>query len=165
MKILIPTILIFVLACNGKPEAAKLTGDLYFGILRIGSYYNQPDSMINWFETNFDTTNYEKADAEQRRYLNLHKTLKEEGLLYHPFVQIKNEKDSVVNLYLEISDYDRIKKYKRKELLAEGKRVRIEADVKEIGDGLFYCINLLKVERIQGSTSVRSSKWKIDDYN
>jgi hypothetical protein len=165
MKSIIFTILILVIACSSDPKNERLTGDLYFGLFRIGSYYNLPDSMISRFEAFIDTINYETADKEQKKFINQFKRLKEEGLLHHPFVQIKDGRDSVLILYLEKNDYDQIKMYKRKQLQSERKLIRIEADVKKIDGGLFYCSNLLKVEKISGDTWIKSNKWKVEDYN
>jgi hypothetical protein len=109
MKIIILTILILVFTCSSDPKIERLTGDLYFGLFKIGSYYNQPDSTIFGFERSIDTMNYETADKEQRKFINQFKRLKEEGLLHHPFVQIKDGRDSVLMLYLEKNDYDQIK--------------------------------------------------------
>jgi len=165
MKRLIPTILILIVACNSKPKTETLTGDLYFSFFRLGSFYNQTDSMIQGFEKYLDTLKYETADGDQRRFLTQYKILKEEKLLYQPFVDILTERDSVVTLYLETDDYNEIKKYKRKELHDEGKKIKIQADVKEIGERLFYCVDLVKVDKVDGETQIKSNKWKVEDYN
>lgn len=154
-----------IVACNSKPKTETLTGDLYFSFFRLGSYYNQPDSMIEGYQKYFDTLKYETADEEQKRFLNQFKKLKDEKLLYQPFVDILTERDSVVTLYLETNDYDEIKKYKREELQDEGKKIRIQADVRKIGDRLFYCVDLVKVDKVDGETGIKSRKWKIEDYN
>ena len=141
-----------------------LTGDLYFSFFRLRSYYNQPDSIVAKYEKYFDTLKYETADKEQRKLFNLYKQLKEEKLLYLPFVDILTERDSVATLYLETTDYNEIKKYKRTKLQDEGKKIRIQADVRKIGKGLFYCVTLRKAEKVDGETGIKSTKWKIEDY-
>lgn len=164
MKLYISIILISIVACDNKPKTELLTGDLYFSFFRFGSYYNHSDSAIEKFEIYFDTVSYEKASDGDKRLLNNYEKVKEEKLLYHPFVDILTEKDSVVTLYLEARDYDEIKKHKRKELQDENKKLRIEADVKKIGDGLFYCNDLIKVQKIDGETLMKQKKIKIEDY-
>jgi hypothetical protein len=165
MKIITPIVLIFLLSCKSERSSEKLTGDLYFSLLRIGSYYNQPDSMVFGLERYMDTINLETADNDQKKIIHQFKRLKDEGLLYLPFVQIKDARDSVLTLYLEKNDYDQIKLYKRRELQQEGKRIRIEANVRRIDDALFYCSKLLAVEKIDGDTWIKSKKWKVDDYD
>jgi len=165
MKRLIPTLLILIVACNSKPKTETLTGDLYFSFFRIGSFYNQPDSIVEGFKIYFDTLKYETADQDQRRFLNQYNRLKDEKLLYHPFVDILTEKDSVVTLLLETDDYNEIRKFKRKELQDEGKKIRIVAQVRKLDDRLFYCSDLIKVDKVDGETGIRSRKWKVEDYN
>jgi hypothetical protein len=164
MKRLIPIILILIAACDKKPKTELLTGDLYFSFIRLGSFYNRPDSLIKKFESYMDTVSYEKTSDEDKIFLNRYKKIKEEKLLYKPFVDLYLKKDSIVTLYLETDHYNQIKKYKRKELQDEGKKIRIEADVKKIDEGLFYCVTLRKVEKVDGETGIKSRKWKIEDY-
>ena len=165
MKILIPTILILIVACDSKPKTVSLTGDLYFSFFRIGNFYNQPDSTIDGLKMYLDTLKYETADKEERRFLDQYKRLKDEKLLYQPYVDIVTEEDSVVTLFLETSDYNEIKKFKRKELQDKGKKIRIVADVRKLNDRLFYCVDLVKVDKVDGETGIKSRKWKIEDYN
>ena len=165
MKILIPTLLILIVACDNKPKTDTLTGDLYFSFFRLGSYYNKPDSLVKRFETYFDTLTFDKANDENKKLLTEYRKIKAEKLLYQPFVDIITEKDSVVTLYLDSADYNLIKKYKRKDLQGGHKKIRIEADVRKIDERLFYCTDLRKVEMIDGETFIKSNKFKIEDYN
>jgi len=164
MKRLIPIILILVVACDNRPVTDRITGDLFFSFFRVGNYYNKPDSVIERYETYFDTLNYEKADDEEKKLLTKYKKLKEENLLYKPFVDMLISEDSMVTLYLDKGDYDEIKKYKRQKLQDEHKKVKIEADVFKIDDGLYYCVDLREVKMVDGETFGKSRKLKIEDY-
>jgi len=152
MKILIPTILILMVACDSKPKTDTLTGDLYFDFFRVGNFYKMSDSVVRQFENNFDTLTIETASEEDKRLLTQYKKLKEEKLLFVPFIKLLTEKDSVVTLYLDTLDYNEIKKYKRQRLQDDQKKVRIEAKVKEIDRGFFYCTDLTQVELVDGVT-------------
>jgi len=167
MRAFILSILILVVACDSKPVTNKLTGNLYFSyfrFFRVGNYYNQPDSVINWYETYYDTLKYETADDREKKLLTQYRKLKKENLLYKPFVDILVGKDSVVALYLDNKDYDEIKKYKRKKLQGDHKKIKIEADVFQVDDGLFYCVKLRKVEVVDGETLEIERKFEIEDY-
>lgn len=153
------------MACNGKPKTVTLTGDLYFSLFRMGNFYNQPDSIVEGFKMLVDTLTHETADEEQRRFLNQYKRLKDEKLLYQPYVDIITEKDSVMTLFLETKDYDEIKKFKREDLQDKGKKIRIVAKVRKLDGRLFYCVGLVKVAKVDGQTRIKSRKWKIEDYN
>lgn len=119
------------------------------------NYYNKPDSVIERYETYFDTLRYEAADDEEKKFLTKYKKLKEENLMYKPFVNILVDKDSMVTLYLDKGDYDKIKKYKRKKLQDEHKKVTIQADVFKIDNGLYYCVDLREVKMVDGETFIK----------
>jgi hypothetical protein len=165
MKRLLPTILILLFGCNNHPKTDTLTGDLYFDFFRVGNFYNMPDSVINRIENNFDTLTWETTSEEDRRLWTLYKKLKDEKLLFAPFIKLLTEKDSVVTLYLDTLDYNEIKIYKLKRLQDEQKKVRIEAKVKEIDQGLFYCTDLVNIYLVDGATLMKQKKWRIEDYN
>ena len=163
--ITLTVIILLFWSCETSEKNNLLTGDLYFSFFRLGSYYNISDSVITKFESYMDTLNLENADNEDIELINTYKKLKEEKLIYKPFIDVLVKKDSVVKLYLDSMDYDRIKIYKRQKLQEDNKKVRIEATIRKIGKGFYYCKDLLKVELIDGETLNRQKKLKIEDYN
>ena len=165
MKRLLPTILILILGCNSEPKTDTLTGDLYFSFFRLGSYYNQADSVVKFYETYFDTVTFEKVNSADKRLIKQYRLLKEKNLLYRPFVNLKIQDDSVVTLYLDTLDYNRIKVYKRQKLQDDNKKVKIQAAVTMIDNGLFNCEKLKSIDLVDGETLQRQKKFKIDDYN
>ena len=165
MKRLLPTILILIFGCDNQPKTDTLTGDLYFSFFRLGNYYNQPDSVVRQFETYFDTLTVEKANSADKRLLKQYRILKEKNLLYRPFVYLRVKDDSVVTLYLDTLDYDRIKIYRRQKLQDDNKKLRIEASVTMIDSGLFNCEKLKRVDLVDGETLQRQRKFKIEDYD
>jgi hypothetical protein len=165
MKRLLPTILILIFGCNSGQNTETLTGDLYFSFFRLGNYYNQPDSLVKQFEVYFDTLIIEKANSGDKRFIKQYRILKEKNLLYRPFIYLKVQDDSVVTLYLDTLDYDRIKIYKRQKLQDDNKKVKIEATVTMIDSGLYNCEKLIRVDLVDGETLQRQKKFKIEDYN
>ena len=160
------TLLVFLAfwSCSEKANTELLSGDLYFGVFRIGSYYNQPDSIVIGFETYFDTTNLDTSNPNERLILSQYSKLKEYDLLYKPFVNLLINEDSVVNLYLTVDDYNKIKIYKRKDLQEENKKVHIKSMVQKIDSGLYNSIELKKIEVVEGLTKPKQGKLKIEDY-
>jgi hypothetical protein len=78
------------------------------------------------------------------------------------------KEDSMVKLYLDSVDYDRIKLFKWHELLEEDKKVVVKAKTEYIGDfpvTLLYCKELVNVTLTDGKTWPQKNKLKIDDYN
>ncbi|MFN7601696.1 MAG: hypothetical protein ACK5R0_09905 [Bacteroidota bacterium] len=165
MKKLLPTILILIFGCDTRPKTDTLTGDLYFSFFKLGNYYNQPDSVVNQSKLYFDTVTIEKLNTGEKRLLRQYRILKQKNLLYRPFVYLRVKDDSVVTLYLDTLDYDRIKIYRRQKLQDENKKVRIEASVIMIDSGLFNCVKLKRVDLVYGETLQRQRKFKIDDYD
>ena len=165
MKRHLATILIIIFGCNTQPKTDTLTGDLYFSFFRLGNYYNQPDSLVKQYEIYFDTLTLERANSSEQRLLRQYRILKEKNLLYRPFVYLRVKDDSVVTLYLDTVDYDRIKVYQRQKLQNDNKKVRIEASVTMIDSGLFNCEKLKQVDIVDGETLQRQRKFKIEDYN
>ena len=90
--------------------------------------------------------------------------LKSENLLYSPFVEIKVNNDSIITLYLSKNDYDKIKVYRRHDLIDINKKIVIKAETKFLASGMVYCSKLLSVEKVDGITEQRDSKMKIEDY-
>lgn len=116
MKVFLLILLILNFGCDSRPSTDILTGDLYFSFFRLGSYYNQPDSLVRKTETYFDTLTIEKLNSGDKKVLKQYKILKENKLLFRPFVYLRIREDSVVTLYLDSLDYDKIKIYKRQNL-------------------------------------------------
>ncbi|MGF1636384.1 MAG: hypothetical protein ACFCUU_04875 [Cyclobacteriaceae bacterium] len=164
-NLLVALLLITIVACQQKTETQQLTGDLFFSNLRIGNYYNQPDSVVQFYEVYFSNTDFENGDESSKELRDQYKKLKDLDLLYKPFVEISLENESVVRLYLTESDYDQIKIHKRLRLQEDNKKVKIECEVEKIDDGLYTCKELLTVELVDGETLLGSGKLRIEDYN
>ncbi|MEJ7643728.1 MAG: hypothetical protein WKF87_03980 [Chryseolinea sp.] len=154
-----------MVSCRDKADTKLMTGELYFSFLRIGNYYNQPDSIVQFYENYFETTDFDKVNENDRKLWAQYKKLKDLDLLYKPFVDISLKEDSVVRLYLDASEYDKIKIYKRHKLQEDKKKVKIECNVNKIDQGLYYCVDLLSVDVVDGETLQRQRKLKIEDYN
>ena len=168
MRYIVLTLSVIFIACTPKDDKDLLIGDLYFSDLRFGNFYNLPDSSRNYIEHYFDTINIAKADSADKRYHDLFHVLKNKGLLYKPFVDIKVKEDSMVKLYLDSVDYDRIKIFKWRELLNDQKKVVIKAKTEYIDRfpfPLLYCQELVDVSLTDGKTLPQRSKFRIEDYN
>ena len=141
-----------------------IEGDLYFSPLRFGSFYNQPDSLVCKFISYVDSVDQLNADEDVRKILTMYKVLKSENLQYNPFADIRLDNDSVIRLYLEKSEYDRIRIHRRKELQMSKKKIRLKVQGKDLGNGMVICKNLISIYKIDGVTLQVQKKYKIDDY-
>ena len=141
-----------------------IEGDLFFRPFRYGSFYNQPDSLIKAFVAYADTAKIDNASSADKELLTTYNLLKKEHRLFSPFVELRVNDSSIIKLYLDSVDYDRIKIFKRQQLQAENKKIRVKAQCKEIANGLSICKKLISVDKINGLTMQQEKKMRIDDY-
>lgn len=164
-------LILFVLcACSKDHDEDLYLGDLSFDIFRMGSFYNLPDSLIRRIESGMDTTDLDNANGDEITFLDIFNKLKQQNLLYKPFVDLRpKDENSLITLYLDSADYDQIKRYKRKDLHANKKKVAVWGKTKKIGHlgqvTFLYCTDLVKVELVDGNTfPLGNDKFKIEDY-
>ena len=155
---------IFLFPCNSQKQTSVLTGDLYFGFFRFASYYNQSDSLIDRFRLYFDTLDYDNASIDDRHFIDLYRIVENNGLIKKPYIDILVQTDSIVKLYLDIDDYNRIKVYKRKDLQDNNKKIVISANVLDYSGGIYYCDSLISIDKVSGQTLQIEKKFRIDDY-
>ena len=153
--------LMLLIGVSCQDEKDVLEGDLYFSYLRFGSFYHQPDTIFRRFQAFANTAQMDRDSS----FLAQYQTLKRENLLYSPFVDLELKDNSIITLYLQPSDYDKIKIYKRKDLRTSRTKINIKARVKSLGNKLFLCEDLISIDRISGVTQPSNGKWKIEDYN
>jgi hypothetical protein len=94
----------------------------------------------------------------------MYETLKKENLLFKPYVELRLDNDSIIKLYLDQLDYDKIKIYKRQELQDSNKKITIKVESKNLGNGMFLCEKLISVGKVDGQTRQVQKKFKIEDY-
>jgi hypothetical protein len=168
-RLLIILVSVFILFINsncksGHQENGQIEGDLYFDWLRIGSFYNEPDSVITQFKLYADTANRKNLDSSSFKILTMYEILKKENLLYRPFIDLRLDNDSVVKIYFANNDYERIKVYKRQNLLDTKKKIRLKMTVRNLGLGMALCTKLISVNKVDGQTYQVNPKLKIEDY-
>lgn len=148
---------------NVRPTRS-LEGDLYYDLMRIGNFYNQPDSIIRQVKLYVDTANRKLLTADNLRILSMYEILKKRELLYSPFIDLRLDNDSIIKIYLTAKDYDQIKGFHRKELLDTKKKIRIKLDVQDLGLGMALSTKIRSVAKIDGQTRQVNPKLKIEDY-
>jgi hypothetical protein len=167
-KMLLGLGLILVTSCGTVNDDNIVTGDLYFSPFRFGTYYNLPDSIIKKMEDDFNAVNLHsanaKADSALIELVLYYSKLKDEGLIYKPFVDIRVNDDLMVKLVLDSADYEKIKTYKYQELVDENKKIKIRALASKRGLGFYYCTDLLEVKLVDGKTLWQDNRLKIQDY-
>jgi hypothetical protein len=158
------TLLITIACFSCRQNRVTIEGDLYFAFLRIGSLYGQPDSIVKGFIMYADTVDRTHIQPGENHILSMYDILKKRQMLYSPFVNIQVNQDSLIILYLDKSDYDKIKIYHHKELRSENRKVRIKASVEPMGYNMYLCKSLQAVDKVDGTTFQTPGKFLIEDY-
>ena len=151
-------------SCKTAQTKQTLTGDLYFSFFSFASYYNQPDSIVDKVKMYFDTLDIKTASEEDKRFVEMYRILSDNKLIYKPYVNILIEPDSIVKLYLDKGDYDKIKIHKRQDLQNNNKKIEISASVTNYSKGIYFCDSLMDVQKIDGKTLQFQKKFRIEDY-
>ncbi|CAN5183506.1 hypothetical protein BH11BAC6_BH11BAC6_00800 [soil metagenome] len=94
----------------------------------------------------------------------MYEILKKEDLFYSPFIDLKLDNDSTVKIYFTNNDNDKIKNYKRQDLLDTKKKIRIKIEVQDLGFGMALDKKLISINKIDGQTLQINPKLKIEDY-
>ncbi len=109
--------------------------------------------------------NLDSSDNALVELVKDYQKLKDEGLIFKPVVDIMVNDELTIKLVLDSADYDKIKKYKHKDLIDTNKKVRIKAKTRKTGLNFYYCTDLLEVNLVNGQTLPNDNKLKIQDYN
>lgn len=153
------------MSCETTNNDNIVTGDLYFSFFRIGTYYNLPDSIIQKMDEDLKAVNLDSSDNALVEFVKDYQKLKDEGLIFKPVVDIMINDGLTIKLVLDSVDYDKIKKFKHKDLIDTNKKVRIRAKTRKTGLNFYYCTDLLEVTLVNGQTLPNDNKLKIQDYN
>ncbi len=164
---LLPFLVLFMCvfnSCKTSQTKQTLTGDLYFSFFRFASYYNQPDSLVDQVKMYFDTLDIQTASEEDKHFVELYRIISDNKLIYKPYVDIFIEPDSIVKLYLNQEDYDKIKIHKRQDLQNNNKKIVISASVTDYSKGIYFCDSLMNIKKVNGKTLQLQKKFRIEDY-
>jgi hypothetical protein len=166
IKFFFSFILLSYLSCKqDNQETRQIEGDLYFDWLGIGSFYNEPDSIIERVKLYADTVDSKMLDPSDLKILKMYETLQKADLLYQPFIDLKLDNYSIIKVYFTNDDYEKIKINKRKDLLNAKMKIRIRMEVKDLGYGMVLDKKLLSLQKVPGQTSQINPKMKIEDYH
>ena len=145
-------------------QSDTLKGDLYFGLWRYGSLYEVPKDKVEIIENLAASDKRDTLDMYTQQMLNLYDTLKDEGLLYSPYVQLKTPNDSIVRVYLKLDDYKTVTEHKLDSLIKKGEKITIQIIVRAFGPKLYYCEQLLSAVKSTGTTYPIQRKFKLEEY-
>lgn len=156
--------IVSVLICTAcsSIKTEKIQGDLHFSFIRLGSFYNVNDTLVNQFKVYMDTAKV--MDEKTQDLKVLYETLKTKKLLYSPFIQLKTSKTTTVNLYLDSVNYEQFKAFDLKELVETNSKIVVQAEVLPLGKKAYQLEKMIDVYKTDGRTTKYSRKLKIENY-
>lgn len=150
-KIISLIIIVFlIISCSNNEK--EFEGDLYFKLIDIGSFYGFSDKEIKEFEESIDSVRFSKiAKEEDLELVKLYDILKSNNLTESPWINLKTETD-IVKVYLSESEYEKLKSFKRNELIENNQKVHLKLRAINLENELYYSSKIFEVELIKGET-------------
>ena len=152
-------------ACNSSGESYRLTGDLCFPWLRLSSFYNQPDSVFQYYRERRSTITTEQLIAEDSAGASYLLMLENNNLLTSPYVFVRTSNGSIVTVFMKMADYDSFKEYDYSQLRASNKKVQMKLTVKVLTEGVYLCEEVHRVDLIPGETTPEPGRFNIENYH
>jgi len=146
--------ILVIVSCKTQ-DNKTIEGDLYFKLIDFQRFFDAPDSVLTKIETSVRNVNKDTLTEQDKKIYELMKYMLDEQLFRKPFIRLRQDDGKVIMLFLDSTDYNKIKDYSHNDLVRENKRIRIKAEVSELKyDTLraFETINFISAEKMDGKT-------------
>ncbi len=157
--------ILIAFGCQTKPEEKpNLEGDLYYTWLKLGSFYQQPDSLYQNYTELRDSLGIEelrKQDSTGTTHIEL---LEKHGLVKSPFIYLKTDSDSTFIVYMTPEEYEPITEYTHQVLIDNKQKIRLKLITERLTDKLQICKKVVSIKKVAGETLQRQKKFKIEEY-
>ncbi|UZR94061.1 hypothetical protein [Chondrinema litorale] len=156
---------IMFISCNSTEQAStKISADLFYNWLKLGSFYGRPDSLLSNYLNRKDSLGYEgmmKEDSSTTKYL---KVLEENDLLISPFIYLKADNGHTFLLFMNEDDYSNFNSFNYHELIDNKQKIRVEAEIDSLYDNMYVSKKIISVKLTEGQTLQQEGKFKIEEY-
>ncbi|PQM55977.1 MAG: hypothetical protein CL924_00140 [Deltaproteobacteria bacterium] len=154
-----------LISCNLTDQTStKISADLYYNWLKLGSFYGRPESLLTNYLNQKDSLGYEgmmKEDSSTTKYL---KVLEENDLLMSPFIYLKADNGHTFLLFMNEGDFSNFNSFNYHELIDNSQKVRVEAEIDSLYDNMYFCKKIISVKVTEGQTLQKEGKFKIEEY-
>jgi hypothetical protein len=160
-KTFIIAVFIGQLGCStekSNDSTTHFTGDLFFKLISLGSFY-QADSLqiakFNHYLDSLKRINPNSLTGNDRETIDIFDGLRRHGLFEKPFFHIRVDSLTSYIVYVDTIEYKKIKDFARQELINENKKVKIELTGGLVNLGtlrVIDCRTIDKVEKLDGKT-------------
>lgn len=150
----IVAIVVALYSCKTNQKTV-VEGDLYFKLVDLPSLYEAPDSLATKFETNIRTVQKDSLSTNDRYLYNQLQFLDDNHLLRKPFIRIRKNDGTILLVFVEPTDYEKLRKYHHQELVRNQKKVSITAEVSEIKNNaltVYTTSKAITIKEMDGTT-------------
>jgi len=163
--IIIVGLILIVFGCQTKPkEKPNLEGDLYYTWLKLGSFYQQPDSLYQIYSQLRDSLGIEELRNQDSTGTFHIELLEKHDLIKSPFIYLKTDSDSIFIVYMTQEEYEPITEYTYQDLIDNKQKIRLKLITEQLTDKLQICKKVISIEKIDGETLQKQKKFKIEEY-
>jgi hypothetical protein len=154
-----------VCGCQTKPEEKpNLEGDLYYTWLKLGSFYEQPDSLYQNYTELRDSLGIEELGKQDSAGTSHIELLEKHGLVKSRFIYLKTDSDSTFIVYMTPEEYEPITEYTHQDLIDNKQKIRLKLITERLNDKLKICKKVVSIEKVGGETLQIQKKFKIEEY-
>lgn len=156
MKIFISILISIFLLTSCKSESNKMIeGDLYFKLINFPTLFGAQDSLISKFVKDLKTVNKDTLNEQDKELWDLFQFMYDQKLMLKPYVNLKQGNGEIVMIYLDSTDFIKLKNYNHHDLISENKKIRIKAKVSPIKYKSWLAyenLDLISIDKIDGKT-------------
>ncbi len=156
---------LLLFGCESRPDKTpNLEGDLYYTAFRLGSFYDQPDSLYNHYIKLKDSLGMGQLKKEDPVLMTKIELLEKRELIKSPYIYLKTDSDSTFIVYMSKEDYEPITQYTHQDLIDNHQKIRLKLDTEKLTDKLLLCKSVISIKLVDGETQQRGGKFLIEDY-
>jgi hypothetical protein len=154
MKTIFTILTILIISSCQTNNIKTLEGDLYFKLIEL-NIFAAPDSVLTKIEISAKTVNKDTLTEQDKQLYEYLEFMTDKQLLRKPYIRLRQDDGKIVTLFLDKSDYAKVKDINHNDLVRDNKRIRIKAEVTVMEyDSLtsYETIKLISVDKIDGKT-------------
>ncbi|MFM2226343.1 MAG: hypothetical protein RJA07_2545 [Bacteroidota bacterium] len=156
MKNILTILAILALMSGCQTDNKKIVeGDLYFKLIDFQGFFDAPDSTLTKIETSINTVNKDTLTERDKKIYALLQFMSDKELLRKPFIRLRQDDGEIIMVFLDTSDYNKIKDYNHNDLIRDNKKIRIKAEVSELkyeSLAAYKTLKLISIDKIDGKT-------------
>ena len=153
MKWLFYLLIILTIISCGKKEYTK--ADLSFKLISMASLYGSNEDGIQKFEKIIDSIRSDpNANKKDIDLCDFFARLKKNGLYTSPYIHLQIEADSLLIVYLDEIEYEKVKEFDHKDLVSRNKKIELQLDIEKKDEGIFFANEIIGLKEVNGETIV-----------